>query len=81
MRAGRRADSAGRLYETVDRPDYASLGAIPKEPRELFVLSTKINEPEVTAAPYADGGPGGLTLTAIPETPDPFGLQVRRRLG
>lgn len=49
------------------------MGAIPKrceDRAEVFVLSTKITEPE--APPAMDA----LTLTAIPETPDPFGLHV-----
>lgn len=75
LRAGRRADSAGRLNEGAEQAvDYSSMGAIPKrtEAEQPFLLNTKITEPEAAATSATPA-----SLSAIPETPDPFGLQVR----
>ncbi|KAK3910359.1 putative tRNA methyltransferase 9B [Frankliniella fusca] len=69
LRSCRRADSAGRLHEGAG-VDYTGLGAVPRrpgtDPEQPFTSKPFITEPE----------PDPLTLTAIPETPDPFGLHA-----
>ncbi|XP_052123602.1 uncharacterized protein LOC127749462 [Frankliniella occidentalis] len=66
LRSCRRADSAGRLHEGREGVDYSSLGAIPRRTDPEQPFTTRITEPESDP----------LSLTAIPETPDPFGLHA-----